>query len=351
MHSFRRTLLKALAFLGSILLLSVAITEPYFQGDIFHYQDAAVRDSFAGTLDTLICGSSHAYRGIQPKVVDQRLGTSSYNLSTSLMTMEGRYELLKKELDRNPVELVILDASYNSFTRNRTEEGPEGDLYQLGRYNNIFERASYFFRHIRLDEYWRVYYDTLNRSKDTYYYLLHGGKLTGNTDKHETRGYRGATTVPCPIVPVEEYHTQPVFTKVDDTCVEYMDKMIALCKQRGIAVVMVVVPVSQSTTLRFQGLDDFCAYVTDYCDRWEIPLFDMNLFKGKVSMFPDSGRYYDELHMSDEGAWSVTHFICDVIELWQQGRDYRWLFYSSYSEAEAAALSGIDYYDHSYKDE
>ncbi len=349
MRNFRRTLLKALAFLGCILLITVAITEPYFQSDVFHYQDAAVRDAYAGTLDTLVCGSSHAFRAIQPKVLDQRLGCTSYNLSTSLMTMAGRYELLKKELKRNPVELVILDASYNSLTRNRAEEGPEGDIYQLGRYTNIFERASYFFRHIRLNEYWRVYYDTLERSKDTYVHLLHGGSLTGKEEKYENRGYLGAIAARCPTVSPEEYHTEKVFESVDPECVKYMDKMISMCQERGIAVIVVVAPVSQSTTLRFQGLDDFYSYLRDYCARWEVPLFDMNLFKGKTNLFPDATHYYDELHMSADGAWSATHYICDVVELWKAGREYDTLFYSSYTEAEEAALAGTDLYNPWYK--
>ncbi len=349
MRNFRRTLLKALAFLGSVLLLTVAITEPYFQSDIYHFQDAAVRDSFAGTLDTLICGSSHAYRAIMPTVLDERMGTSSYNLSTSLMTMEGRYELLKKELDRNPVELVILDSSYNSFNRNRAEEGPEGDIYQLGRYNNILERTSYFFRHIRLDEYFRVYYDTLYKGTYTISHLLQGGKLTGNTDKYDTRGFNGADTVPCFPVAPERYHTEPMFGELDPVCVKYMDKMIQLCQDRNIPVIMIVTPISQNATLKAQGLDDFHAFLSQYCQERGVPLFDFNLFVGKTNLFPDSTHYCDNLHMSADGAWSLTHYLCDVLELWKEGKPYESLFYASYAEAETAALNGTDIYDPSYK--
>ena len=90
MRSFKKTLAKLLAFIACVLLITELVTEPYFQNEVFQYQDSAVRDTYAGQLDTLICGSSHAYRAIMPAVLDETLGTSSYNLSNSMITMRGR---------------------------------------------------------------------------------------------------------------------------------------------------------------------------------------------------------------------------------------------------------------------
>ena len=200
MRSFKRTLLKALVFVLSVALISAIIVEPYYQNEIYHYQDASVRDHYAGTLDVLVCGSSHAYRAIVPEVLDRRLDCSSYNLSVSLMTMKGRYELLKKELDRNPVKLVILDASYNSMTR-------KGDIYQLGRYKNPLERLSYFFRTFRLDEYMEVYYDTLSRGYHAWRTLLRGEGAKGSSAKYETKGYLSLETTPFSQPAPQDYHS------------------------------------------------------------------------------------------------------------------------------------------------
>lgn len=342
MRSFKRTLLKALAFVLSVLAGIAVISEPYFQSEVYHYQDAAVRGSLAGTLDTIVCGSSHAYRAIAPTTLDGELGVNSYNISASLMTMAGRYDLLKDEIARNPVELVILDASYNSLTRNRDSEGPEGDIYQLGRYRNPLKRASYFFRHIRLDEYGAVLYDALDRGYASWKSLLAGAGKVGSSDKYTTKGYSPGRYEPRATLSDWEYHSVQVFKKVDEECLYYMNKIMQLCKDNQIAVVVVVVPISQYETLRFDGLDDFYDYMKAYCEEWSVPLMDFNLLRGKTTIFPDSTHFFDDTHMSEGGAEVFSGYLCDVLKLWQSGQDYSDLFYGSYAEAEQFAISGQD---------
>ena len=342
MRSFKRTLLKALVFVLSVALISAIIVEPYYQNEIYHYQDASVRDHYAGTLDVLVCGSSHAYRAIVPEVLDRRLDCSSYNLSVSLMTMKGRYELLKKELDRNPVKLVILDASYNSMTRNRDKEGPEGDIYQLGRYKNPLERLSYFFRTFPLDEYMEVYYDTLHRGYHAWRTLLRGEGAKGSSAKYETKGYLSLETTPFSQPAPQDYHSESINLQIDPECEAYMSKMIALCQERGIPVIVVVTPITQYSTLRFAGLDEMNQYLESYCSSYGVPYYDLNLFRGKTVLFPDSRAFYDATHMSDAGARPLTDLICDLIEALEKGESTDHLFYGSYAEAEEAALSGQD---------
>lgn len=345
MHSFKRTLWKMLAFVLLVILVTEVITEPYFQNEIFHYQDATVRDSFAGTLDVLICGSSHAYRGISPQMLDEKLGCCSYNLSTSLMTMTGRYEMLKRELDRNPVNLVILDVSYNSMTRDRDKEGPEGDLYQLGRYTNLLERMSYFFRHFRLNEYGRAYYDTLNRGVTAWRKLLNGEGKRGSSDKYQTKGWQPAPSDFYPIVPIveeESFHTKALNTQFNAQDVEYMRKMVELCKERDIAVIVVAVPITQYMTLMYSGMDEIYEGCCSLFQEWEVPFYDFNLYRGKTKLFPDETAYYDINHLSESGARAFTGELITLLEALKAGTDTTAWFYTSYSEAEQAALGGYD---------
>ena len=71
MAEVRRTGKKILLFVLLVSLVAAGIVEPYFQNEVYHYQDGGVRDSLAGSLDELVCGSSHAYRGIVPEVLDE----------------------------------------------------------------------------------------------------------------------------------------------------------------------------------------------------------------------------------------------------------------------------------------
>ena len=173
-----------------------------------------------------------------PAVLDETLGTSSYNLSNSMITMRGRCGLSAQEIARNPVNFVILDATYNSMTRSRAAEGPEGDIYQLGRYRNFFTRAGYFFKTIRLDEYGRVYYDMLSRGVTSWRKLLDGKGARGTSIKYETRGFAPMEeAVPRPVTPPEEYGSYPLQTALDPgTASTIWARSSSCAQQQGIQV-------------------------------------------------------------------------------------------------------------------
>ncbi len=335
MRSFKRTLWKAAVFLLSVFVISEIIVEPYFHSEVYHYQDAAVRDSMAGTLDLLISGSSHAYRGLMPEVLDEKLGCNSYNLSTSLMTMAGRYELLKKELGRNPVKTVILDLSYNTLTRNRVTEGPEGDLYQLGRYPNYLERMGYFFRHFQLNEYARTYYDTMNRGIQSWKRLLRGEGRRGSSEKYATKGWQGADSTPIPPLEEDQVRSRPLRTKNDRSDVDYLTKILALCKEKGIQVILVTLPISERITQMYDGLDEIYGQYVELSRTWGLPFYDFNLYRGKTDLFSDETAFCDISHMSEEGSRNFTGLLADVLLRIQAGQDVSGLFYDSYAQAEA----------------
>lgn len=339
MHSFKRTLLKILVFLFAIMLVTVAITEPYFQSELYHYQDGAVRDRYAGRFDTLISGSSHAYRGLIPAVLDQHLGTTSYNLSASLMTMHGRYEMLKKELDRNPVKFVILDISYNALTRSRAIEGPEGDIYQLARYRNPFERAAYFFKYTPIDDYGRMYYDSLNRGLRALPALLRGEGQVGSSDKYETMGCQPADKSRIPKLEDGKYHTLKLDEALDPQSVHYMEKMIDLCKSRDIPVLVVAIPISERIILQHSNLDKVMGDCKAFCQEHDVPMLDFNLHHERPELFNDEESFYDAFHVSKYGAQAFTDLLSETILKMQAGEDVSDLFYDSYSELEQVFLS------------
>jgi len=339
MANFRQTIVKIALFLLALLLLTELITAPYYKNEVFAFQDGFVRDELAGSFDTLICGASHGYYGIVPEAMDDALSCSSYNLSTDMMTMHGRYELLKKEIERNPVDLVFLELSYNSLTRNRKEEGAEGDIYQLGRYTSRWERLSYFFRHILPEEYFFVYYDTLRCGFVAQQQLWEGKGARGTSEKYTTRGYLPTAVNPQETVAPENYHTTKISTEIDPECLSYLEKITSLCRENDIQLAVVGVPISQAATLRYDNLDVIYADIQDYCLANDLPWFDFNLYKEKVALFPDETAYHDPTHLADGSAQEFTALMCQIYQDWQNGQAVADRFYTSYAEAEAMTLA------------
>ncbi len=336
MHSFRKTAFVTLVLLLCIALVFSVYTAPYFYGTAFSYQDSGARNALAGQLDTLICGSSHAFRAFIPEQLDQALGTNSYNLSHSMQTMGGRYYLLKKELNRNPVKTVILELSYNALTRNREKEGPEGDIYELGRFSNPLDRWSFFFSAISPSEYGKLYYDTIDRSTTAWKALFQG-----TMGLQSTRGYLGLDPVDQSISPEQRetvFHSLLFSVKQDEQTVSYFEKCMELCREKGVRVLLITTPMPEKTLLTYDGLETVRGWYAAYAERYGCEFYDFNLLKSKTRDYPEDTAFFDQTHVSRFGAQTFTADLCTVLRKVENGDSISDLFYKSYSEMEQALL-------------
>ena len=336
MHNFNKALRTSLIFLVLVTIVSSVIAYPYFHSETYHYQDGYVRDDLAGSLDLIICGASQAQRGIAPAILDEHLGSSSYNIGSPLMTIKARYTILKKELSRNDVKLVILELCYDALTRDRDVVGPEGDLYMMGRFTSFGERLRYFLSSARLEEYADIHYDILYRgrmSKDVW-----GSYPIGSSDSYEMRGFEPLDPEPIEMIPEEKLHQEAILTDIVDENLTYLEKILALCRDQEIPVIMVATPLSDSAILSYDSLDVIHDFYTGISREWGCEYYNFSLYKGKSDLFPDSGAYYDRNHLGASGAEVFSGLLAQVIENSRTGVDSSQLFYRSYAEAEQEAI-------------
>lgn len=343
MHNFRKTALSVAALLASLIILFSVYTAPYFNGTSYYYQDSEVRDSLAGELDLLISGSSHGFRAFVPEVIDEELDVNSYNLCCAMQTMKGRYTLLKKELSRNDIKTVILEISYNALTRNRKAEGPEGDLYELGRFSNTFDRVSYFFSAFSPAEYGKVYFDTMDRSKYAWECFFND-KEPKKPLQETTKGYIPLDPVDYTISPADVeslYHTTEIPLEKYDENVEYFKKCLDLCKDYGVRVIMVVTPLADKGIITRDGFDVVHSWYSKYAEEYGYEYYDFNLHKNKVHDFSQETDFFDSAHLSVHGAEDFSKIFCDTIKAVDNGEDVSERFFESYSEATDSILESI----------
>ncbi len=337
MHNFKKTVLVTLLLLLCVVLVYAAYTAPYFYGSAYYYQDGAVRSDLSGQLNMLICGSSHAFRAFIPEQIDRELGTDSYNLACSMQTMQGRYRLLKKEVERNPVNTVIMELSYNAMTRNREKEGPEGDIYELGRFTNPMDRLGYFFSAIRPSEYSELFHDTVDRSGTAWKKLIKGEMWL-----ESVRGYLGLEPVDQTISAQERqeiYHSEKLPTVPDQNDAAYFEKCMELCRENNIRVIFVVTPITDRFLLKYEGLEAIHQLYTDYAAQYGCELYDFNLLKTNAQCYPQDTAFFDETHLSKEGAATFSADLCRVLQRAAQGEDITELFYADYDRLEQVLLA------------
>ena len=331
MHNFKAALKTSLIFLLIVLVITAILVYPYFHSEAYYYQDGYVRDSMAGTLDLIICGASQAQRGVSTKIMDDLLGCNSYNLSSPLMTLEARYRLLKKEVERNPVDLVILELCYDTMCRDRDVVGPEGDYYMLGRFTDPLERLAYFFSAARLDEYADFYYDTLRRS--SYARKQWGKAAIGTSVLYENKGYSPLNANPIPMPAADAFNREPILTEMVPENLKYLDKIFALCQEKGIKVILISTPLADGAVMSYDKLDTIHQYYVELSEKWGCEFYNFSLYRGKSELFPDATAYFDRNHLSISGAETFTGLLCDIIADSLDGKESSHLFYDSYETA------------------
>ena len=335
MRSFRKAVVVSTVFLLCVVVASVLLIEPYYLRQQYSHMDANVRNEMAGSIDFIFLGSSHGLHAAVPEVIDQGLQTTSYNLSSSFATMQGKYTMLKKEVDRNPVKTVVLELSYSSLTRNRDTEGPEGDIYLLARLDSPWERIRYFFSAMRLRDYTETYYHLLN------YGIANCARVFQKVDmepRFRLKGFSPAESndMSKPLSEMKKvYNTQKFDETLFEENVSYLDQMIELCKEHNIEIIIVTTPMADRLLCEYgDNLDVFYHQYAAIAEEYGIAFYDFNLLKEKSALFPDENAYNDSTHMSEAGAYQFSEIFTVLLRKVQNGEDISELFYSDYQEMD-----------------
>lgn len=336
MRNFKLALRTSILFLLLVAAITEVIVYPYFHSETYHYQDGYVREEMAGSLDFIICGASQAQRGISPAVLDEALEVNSYNIGSPLMTLKGRYHMLEKEVERNPVKTVVIELCYDTMYRDRDVVGPEGDYYMLGRFTSSTERMEYFFSAARLDEYAEFYCDTLQRGLNAWNEF--GKNEIGTSENYETKGFAPLETHPIEMIAPENYNKEEIYTDIAEENMVYLNKMFELCRSRNIKVIMVATPLADAAILSYDKLDEIHTMYKEISQQWDCEYYNFSLYKGKSEIFKDSDSFFDRNHLSAAGAEVFSHILSDVIADSLDGKESYELFYDDFAQAQEEGI-------------
>ena len=315
--------------------LGWGVVGPYFTEGSYNYQDARVRRDLAGEFDVLISGSSQALRAIDPLALDRAMDCRSYNLGMVLQTMYGRYQILERELERNPVSLVVIELAYDTLGRTYEDNyGFEGSVRQLGRLDHPGQWLDYVARQVPPRDWVKLLDDTLDRAASTWALRRQNGPYV--PFQYETHGFiPGLKGVPMPDAGLYEadYHKESLPTNVEEENLYYLDRCLELCRERGVEAVLIVTPLSEYMLWNCDGFDEILATHRGVSEKWGVPLYDFNLKKDKLSRYSEETAYCDQHHLCEAGAQVFTGDLADILLRARAGEDVSGEFYTTYDEA------------------
>ena len=331
MRIFKRFGLYILCILLAVVLVSAAFIVPWLNTPTDAH-DQALRARLAGQIDTLIIGQSYSMNGIVPRMLDEKLGTVTYNLCGSMMPLYGQKYMLKKELARNPVKHVILEITPDTFTSNEKMTYGNGDSYVVARLDSFAERLDYLTRYVQLSDRPNIYARILMLSMRSAAYRLLGRTELIDESNMGFNPLKAEDVSPDPDWARAYHRSMSIFNEPLEENIREYEELIQLCMQAGCDMTIVYTPVSHVKVWELYDQDVFLSWALGIAEKYGVPLFDFNLLKSRYDLFSDETSFSDDNHLSGEGAEVFSGVMADVLSRYRAGEDVSPLFYLSYEE-------------------
>lgn len=229
--------------------------------------------------DVIVMGSSHAYRGYDPKIF-HRYGLDMYNLGTSNQNMMCTYYLAVNHIHHNNCKLILLDVYDRAFSTNQLES--MADIIQNAADEKTALNVAFSTRDIRAINmltlrYFNKTIPLLNTDTAGYYNGYIETKKYLNPRKTDALSTKKA------------YTTNPQQLR-------YLRKLLDYFKEEGIPVIAAAHPLPALYTVKEH--DQFLADIQPIFKSYNVPFIDHTFdpdFIYKLSYF------YDPTHLNFRG--------------------------------------------------
>lgn len=255
------------------------------------------------SLDVIVYGSSHAWKGCDTRVFEDKYGYRAYNygcdwqalsttllfLQDSLRTQKPKYAFIETYLAEYILEDTNMDGQIY-YTKHISDFSGKREYLSKCFAGNPERYASYYFPIIIFHDNW------VNLTKDSF-------EENVSIDWRKTRGYYPSSE----INPVEENAIKiPEQITLPDNSIETLDKMLSICKENGVTPIFYTSPWvggnNKSVAFKeYAASRDVC-----YIDLYE-HLYEMDF--SYETDFRDHGG-----HLNDSGAQKVADYLGSVID-------------------------------------
>lgn len=247
-----------------------------------------------GAVDVLFVGSSHAYRGFDPRIWSAR-GYRTFNLGSSSQTPLQSEVLLQRHLAGLRPSLVILELGPTSFSYDGVESAL--DVLANAPADGLAWQMALHTSHLKV---WN----------SMLYTWAHRG-VFGMPDIHEPQQKGSDTYIPGGYVEKKLRHykhappERPTHFTARPEQVAALDRMLALLKAEGVRTIAVEAPVTRSRRASAVDQDQFAEWITA-----KLPYFDL---QGRVPL-DDSLHFYDAHHLNQLGVDRMNGVLIDLLE-------------------------------------
>lgn len=266
------------------------------------------------TVEVFFLGSSNAAAGFIPQELYNNYGITSYNLGCEQQSILVSYYWLREALKSQSPQVVVLDCLMlfpfgDTGALNSSEECTRKalDYMKFGKVkmeavdaicslDGTQSKESFYFTNIRYHSRWKE----LSAKDFSVNMITESGQLKGYAPLFG-EGKNGAWQ------PFEDFGVIKGCHEMNPVMREYFYKIVELCRQRGITLIMVKTPTTDEYIGKYSGLKLIA-------QEQGLIFFDFN----EKSIYEQSGFTYaldmnDDAHCNIGGAAKLTNFIGEYL--------------------------------------
>ena len=237
-------------------------------------------------FDIAVFGSSHAYRGYDPRIFEKKMGKTIFNFGSSAQSVPNSFHYIKNETALNDYEFVILDLLVTIFENTELESSIMlvRNVPQNGLATDIFWDE----KDIRLLNIYLARYLALN---DTGYFKNPFYVKNGFISRSETM------ITPESVQGYEPFNPNP-------RAIKRFEQILSYCDQEKIPLVLVNQPRPKETNPDKNR--EFSEFIHELIKDYSFPYFDYSM-DHNLSTGP---HYYDLGHMNQKGVEYFNDRLC-----------------------------------------
>lgn len=325
-NSTTQIILKSIIFSMGFFIIAQLLSFGFTNDKNSYTRISAYELQQEDEIDYLWLGASRVYRGIDPETLDCSLNALTFNAGSSSQRPEDSYFLLKEILKHHHVEKVVYDINYIMFqdypgdstirTHILLDYMPFGinklqyayevlgkpeygitTISNIVRYKEAWKDSKKVLQNIRmhlLDSSYKECDYSKAKTGDEWY--------DGKGFVYSTRVYESGDYLQVPWSREDLYPLQ----------LEYLQKMVSLCKEYGCELLFISLPVYPDYLEREPNYADIYDYFLTFSEKNEIEYVDLNqITMSELGLTKES--FQDEMHLNGKGAEEISRYLAGYL--------------------------------------
>ncbi len=279
------------------------------------------------SIDVMFLGSSHARFAFNTDYFDQELKLNTFNLSSSDQTPVVGYYAFKQAIEKQNPKLLVYEAYWSKLC---STDNTTAATFVYDYLESPTIRAELLLTLNREKNYKEFVLDSLvktykyrNRLFTSLDYIMRGGLnekpvFNDNNNVFSDYIYMGKGYLYSDQLVTKKIIENSTFTrtkdyKFNDKQIEYFDKTMELCKEKGIKVIVVTAPLPADTIKYVKDYDEYSKKINSMAKKHGLEYIDYNLINKDGKVF-DNMCFRDSNHVNANGAIRLAEKMLSTLK-------------------------------------